>query len=105
MAKILINILFLFVLAMTALPVKQVGELLHSNQLQEETNDDEDGAQNTTEVVKFMAKEMICHHDGHSLSFIAPIAIALPNFFQFGHGPLLCPPVDIHCPPPNVIAG
>ncbi len=103
MAKIFINILFLFVLGMTALPVKQVGKLLHSNQLQEETNDDDDSAQDATVVVKFLAKEMICLHDGHSFSFTAPTAAVVPNFFQFGHGPLLCPPVDIHCPPPNMV--
>ncbi len=103
MAKILINILFLFVLGMTALPVKQVGKLLHSNQLQEETNDDEDGAQDATVVVKFMAKEMICHHDGHAIIFPAIAATKLPDFFHYSHGPLLCPPVDIHCPPPNII--
>ena len=103
MFKILINILFLFVLGMTVLPVKQVGKLLHSNQLQEETNDSDDVSQDATVVIKFMAKEMICHHDGHSLAFTSPITTILPIFFQFGHGPLLCPPVDIHCPPPNIV--
>ncbi len=100
MAKALINILFLFVLCMTALPVKQVGKLLHSNQLQEETNDNDDAAQDVT-VVKFLAKEMICVNDSHFL-FTTPVVAAVPNFLQFGHGPLLCPPVDIHCPPPNI---
>jgi hypothetical protein len=101
MAKILINILFLFVLGATVLPVKQVGKLLHSNQLQEETNDDDAATQDATAVVKFLTKEMVCLHDGHAISFAAQVAISLPNFFQFGHGPLLCPAIDIHCPPPN----
>lgn len=102
MAKTLINILLLFILGMTALPVRQVGKLLHSNQLQEETNDD-DAANDATAIIKFMAKEMICSNDGHFISFANPISTIITNFFQFGHGPLLCPPIDIHCPPPNII--
>lgn len=100
MFKLLINILFLFVLGATALPVKQVGKLIHSNQLQEEKN--EGASENVTVMVKFMAKDLMCLHDGGIIHFLVPVTNTLPSYFRFGHGPLLCPPVDIHCPPPNI---
>ena len=83
---------------MTVLPVKQVGSLLYSNQLQEEKNDIDDN-QNVT-VVKFMAKDFILHQDEFKVPDCPSQLLVLLHFHVY-HGLLLCPPIAIHCPPPN----
>lgn len=87
---------------MTVLPVQQVGSLLYSNQLQEEKNDIDNSHSIT--VVKFMAKDFICPQDGFKIPACFSLVLVLSHA-NFCHGLLMCPPIAIHCPPPNTALG
>ena len=99
--KTFISTICLTVLMFQLLPVKQLGSLLFSNQLQEELPHDagSDVEKDMKGKVDFK-KEFCCTHDFAQINFIYTASIA---YIHFATALPKLHAGDIHTPPPNIL--
>lgn len=100
MGKKIINILLILVLAVTVLPVKQVGNAIFNNQFTEELNDHAgEGADKKLAPCKW---NFVVDHD----LLFANRDCMLPtasSYFSFSQSLPVNPSGEIHSPPPNLL--
>jgi hypothetical protein len=100
MVKKLINILLILTLAVTVLPIKQVGMLLSSNQLTEEISE-HGGDQPEKKQTNY--NPVYCFFGGHSTASSYYFLNHLP-FARYSSNLPIHPDGEILVPPPNNIA-
>ena len=97
--KKLVNLLLIFIMSSTVLPLKQVGDLLFKKQLTEEISESHDSPVKKADS-KFAFKEY--HgHEYHALA-VSSFSTALSGYTYFKSPLPVSPATDIHTPPPNV---
>ena len=96
--KKLISFLLLVTIAVTALPIKQVGKLLSGNQLTEEIN--EHGNDQPEKKENLCPHNPYCFLEGYESS--SPFMAANTEYLHFSINIPVHPAGEIHAPPPNL---
>ena len=97
MKRIFLNIFLILVLLIQVLPVKQMGELLFNNQLNEEINCSDSGCKEINKSID----ASIELEEGLHLIVIPASIVAQLNYFNFQDSIPRPQVFDVQVPPPN----
>lgn len=97
--KTIISLFCLVVLMFQLLPVKQLGSLLFSNQIQEELPHSMDDVEKDIKGKLDFKKDFCCTHDFAEINHISANAI---GYIHFATALPAAHAGEIHTPPPNI---